>query len=80
MGEIYLHVCLIPCCMPWYTYNPYERQYRAVSSMVFNSVQALVHSWSFIINQNTFPPHKAIFFHGFLNNVGKRPLNYLIQP
>lgn len=65
MGEIYLHVCLIPCCMPWYTHNPYERQYRAVSSMVFNSIQALVHSWSFIIDQNIFPQNKADFFPCF---------------
>lgn len=29
--------------------------------MVFNSIQALVHSWSFIIDHNIFPPNKSNF-------------------
>lgn len=60
MGEIYLHVCLMLCCMPGYTNDPLER-YSAVSYMVFNSIQAPVWSWSFIIYQNIFSPNKTNF-------------------
>lgn len=60
MGEIYLHVCLMLCCMPGYTNDPSER-YSAVSYMVFNSIQAPVCRWSFIIDWNIFSPNKTNF-------------------
>lgn len=60
MGEIYLHVCLMLCCMPGYTNDPSER-YSTVSYMVFNSIQAPVCRWSFIIDLNIFSPNKTNF-------------------